>query len=401
VANSPGGPVHVLLSDQEAEHVPGCNMAFRKAALQAIGGFDPQFRTAGDDVDVCWRLRQAGGTLGFSAAAMVWHHRRNSVRAYWRQQQGYAKAEVLLERKWPEKYNAAGHPHWAGRMYGKGLAQMLGRRGRIYHGTWGTAPFQVLDQPIPSMLRSLPLMPEWYLVVATLVAFSAVGIVWARLRLVFPLLILAVGALVLPAGLGAVRASFPSGPRSRVAWLRLRSLTAALHLLHSAARLWGRQRHGLTPWRRHGRAGLSVPWRTCTTWTECWQAPERRLQQLERAIREAGAVVVRGGPYDRWDLQVCGGMLGAIRVLMAVEEHGAGRQLVRVRWWPRYPIPAVVAIVLAAGLSIMAALDHMSVVPALFLGVAGLLGLRALQQSAGAAAAARSALQQAELDGSR
>ena len=56
VANAPGGPVHVLLSDTEAEHIPGCNMAFRKTALQAIGGFDPQFRTAGDDVDVCWRL---------------------------------------------------------------------------------------------------------------------------------------------------------------------------------------------------------------------------------------------------------------------------------------------------------------------------------------------------------
>ena len=40
-------------------------MAFRKAALQAIGGFDPQFRTAGDDVDVCWRLQQQGWTLGF------------------------------------------------------------------------------------------------------------------------------------------------------------------------------------------------------------------------------------------------------------------------------------------------------------------------------------------------
>src|SRR6266704_2014322 len=41
VARAPGGPVHVLLSDQEAEHIPGCNMAFRKASLQAIGGFDP------------------------------------------------------------------------------------------------------------------------------------------------------------------------------------------------------------------------------------------------------------------------------------------------------------------------------------------------------------------------
>lgn len=109
VANAPGGPIHVLLSDQEAEHIPGCNMAFRKAALQAIGGFDSQFRVAGDDVDLCWKLQEKGWTLGFSAAAVVWHHRRNSVRAYWKQQGGYGKAEALLEKKWPEKYNGAGH----------------------------------------------------------------------------------------------------------------------------------------------------------------------------------------------------------------------------------------------------------------------------------------------------
>ncbi len=29
VANAPGGPVHVLVSDEIAEHVPGCNMSFR------------------------------------------------------------------------------------------------------------------------------------------------------------------------------------------------------------------------------------------------------------------------------------------------------------------------------------------------------------------------------------
>ena len=31
VANAPGGPIHVLLSDEIAEHIPGCNMAFREA----------------------------------------------------------------------------------------------------------------------------------------------------------------------------------------------------------------------------------------------------------------------------------------------------------------------------------------------------------------------------------
>ena len=112
VANSPGGPIHVLLTDLEAEHIPGCNMAFRKAALEAIGGFDHQFRIAGDDVDLCWRLLKRGWTLGFSPAAMVWHHRRNSVKCYWKQQMNYGKAEGCLERKWPEKYNAAGHVPW-------------------------------------------------------------------------------------------------------------------------------------------------------------------------------------------------------------------------------------------------------------------------------------------------
>jgi O-antigen biosynthesis protein len=399
VANAPGGPVHVLLSDQEAEHLPGCNMAFRKANLQAIGGFDLQFRTAGDDVDICWRLRQAGGTLGFSPAALVWHHRRDSVRAYWRQQQGYARAEVLLERKWPEKYNAAGHINWTGRMYGKGLAEMLGRRGRIYQGTWGSAPFQALERPAPGVLRSLPLVPEWYLVIAALVVLSAGSSVWPRLRLALPLLLLAAGACLLQAGLGAARASFPTGPRSRVLGTKLRAVTATLHLLHPLARLWGRQRHGLTPWRRHGRPGLSLPRRrTSITWTERWQAPGKRLGELEFALRAAGARVIRGGPYDRWDLQVCGGMFSVVRVLMAVEEHGAGRQLVRVRSWPRHTTPTVL-IVLLGGLSIWAAVDHVAAVSALFGVAAGLLGLRALQESAGAAAAIRGALQQAGLDG--
>ncbi|OLE61277.1 MAG: hypothetical protein AUI36_11715 [Cyanobacteria bacterium 13_1_40CM_2_61_4] len=128
VARAPGGPVHVLVTDREAEHIPGCNMAFRTAYLEAVGGFDPRFRTAGDDVDVCWRLQDRGWTLGSHPAAVVWHHRRNSVRTYWRQQIGYGRAEAMLERKWPEKYNDVGHVRWTGRMYGSGLPYILGCR---------------------------------------------------------------------------------------------------------------------------------------------------------------------------------------------------------------------------------------------------------------------------------
>ena len=141
VAHSPGGPVHVLLTDDIAEHIPGCNMAFRLDPLRAIGGFDPQFRVAGDDVDICWRVQERGWTLGFSPAAVVWHHRRASIRAYWKQQKGYARAETLLAEKWPQKYNEAGHLSWSGRLYGMGVVAFFLNKPRIYHGTWGSSLF--------------------------------------------------------------------------------------------------------------------------------------------------------------------------------------------------------------------------------------------------------------------
>ena len=157
VANAPGGPVHVLLTDSEAEHIPGCNMAFRREALEDIGGFDSQFRTAGDDVDVCWRLRERGWRIGFSPSAMVWHHRAKFRRGYWKQQAGYGKAEALLERKWPDRYNTAGHITWTGRLYGQGVPRSLGwSRGRVYQGIWGSAPFQSIYRPAPNALASLP-----------------------------------------------------------------------------------------------------------------------------------------------------------------------------------------------------------------------------------------------------
>jgi GT2 family glycosyltransferase len=393
VGNAPGGPTHVLLSDREAEHIPGCNMAFRKTALEAIGGFDPRFRMAGDDLDVCWRLQEQGWTLGFSPAAVVWHHRRNSVRAFWRQQLGYGKAEALLETKWPEKYNAAGHLAWAGRLYGRGLAYMLSRRARIYHGTWGAAPFQALYEPTPGLLALLPLMPEWYLVIAGLGALSAIGILWAPLLWALPLLTLAAGATLAQAGLSAARASFANPPRSLVARARLYGLTALLSLLQPLARLWGRLRFGLTPWRERGVAGLAFPWlATCSIWSEQWQAPTQWLRFAESAVRVQGAVVLRGSEYDRWDLEARVGTLGAVRLLMATEEHGAGRQLLRFHAWPRGS-PCWLALMLgSATLALGAALGQAWAAASLLGGVAVSVAGRAVLTCAGAMAAVRRGL---------
>lgn len=358
IANAPGGPVHVLLSDTEAEHIPGCNMAFRRSCLQTIGGFDTEFRVAGDDVDVCWRIYQRGWTIGFSPAAVVWHHRRNSVQAYWKQQQGYGKAEALLERKWPEKYNAVGHIKWTGRLYGHGLTRMLLRRQHVYFGSWGSAPFQTLQESTPNLLALLPTMPEWYLVIAALGGLSALMLLWPKLVFAIPLFALAAGATVWQAILSAAQASFPSTPASRLKRAKLYSLTALLHLIQPVARLYGRARHGLTAFRRRTPRALRLPFPKDTTiWCETWRSPEQALEFLTRSLRRDGAVLVPGGDYDRWDLEVRGGLLGAARMFMMVEEHGAGKQLFRFRRWPRFSPEGIVAIVIFAALAIGAALD--------------------------------------------
>src|SRR4029450_7611402 len=64
IACGPGGPIHVLLTDKVAEHIPGCNMAFWKDALETVGGFDPQFRVAGGGGGICWGPPDRGRARG-------------------------------------------------------------------------------------------------------------------------------------------------------------------------------------------------------------------------------------------------------------------------------------------------------------------------------------------------
>jgi GT2 family glycosyltransferase len=397
VANAPGGPTHVLVSDREAEHVPGCNMAIRRNALESIGGFDPQFRAAGDDVDVCWRLLDSGQKIAFSPGAVVLHHRRPTVRGYLRQQRGYGKAEALLERKHPDKYSAAGHVDWAGRLYGNGAAQHRGGwRWRVYYGGWGTAFYQSLYGPRRGLLESLPLMPEWYLAIAVMGLLSAAGAFWAPLLLALPLLGAAVAALLIDAGLGAARARFPD-PAGRA---RRRLLTAFLYLAQPLVRLEGRIAHGLTPWRRRGPRSLGLPIpRTYALWSETWLSTEERVRAVSATLRADGSVVRSGGDWDRWDLQSRGGILGGARLRLALEEHGAGRQLMRVRSWP---VVSRVAITLGVFVAILAGLTLLSgagaVAAALGL-LAVLLALRLAFECGAATTAIRKALTRASTEG--
>jgi hypothetical protein len=317
-------------------------MAFRKDALEEINGFDKQFRIAGDDVDLCWRLQKAGGTLGFHPGAMVWHHCRDTIRAYLKQQFNYGKAEAMLEMKWPEKYNALGHLKWNGRMYSPGLTLPLYfRRWRVYHGVWGTNLFQSLHMRSPGLFRSLPMMPEWYLLITALLGVSISGILWKPLLIAIPFLLAAVGVPVAQALMSAAVTPIVNGSKSRWSRIKMRLMIATLHIMQPIARLRGRLRYGLSPWARAGIRLYAWPHtRTITQWNETWEGPEKRLHSLEKKLREFGARIIRGSAYDRWDLEVRGGMFGSTRILMGIEEHGQGKQLLRFRNWPQVT-PAV------------------------------------------------------------
>ncbi|HWP34445.1 MAG TPA: glycosyltransferase, partial [Thermodesulfobacteriota bacterium] len=161
IAAAPGWPTHVLLDDEVAEHIPGCNMAFRREALAEIGGFDPLYTAAGDDVDVCWKLAARGRTIAFAPAAFVWHLARRSLRAYLRQQRGYGRAEALLFPRHPERFNGWRSPCWAGTIYHRGSPRATWGREWVYHGPFGTAPYQLLYGAPPGGPAHLPATLEW------------------------------------------------------------------------------------------------------------------------------------------------------------------------------------------------------------------------------------------------
>ncbi|NGO39741.1 glycosyltransferase [Limisphaera ngatamarikiensis] len=232
VMASPGGPAAVLLTDRLAEHIPGCNMAFYKWALESVGGFDPVFRKAGDDVDICWRLLQAGHTLVYAPAAVVWHYRRSTAAAYLRQQAGYGEAEALLFRKHPEQFNRWGGSRWRGRIYGAGYPPLHLAPPIIYHGPFGTGWFQTLYTPPPAGWLLLTTALEFHVLVT--LPLGLLGIPYPGLRW------LAAAALATSLGTCVLAASRAPLPAARARWWS-RPLIALLYLLQPIAR--GRARY--------------------------------------------------------------------------------------------------------------------------------------------------------------
>jgi GT2 family glycosyltransferase len=332
VAAAPGQPTHVLESDQVAEHVPGCNMAFRREALLAINGFDPQYRKAGDDVDVCWRLRQAGYWITFAPGAFVWHHRRQDPRAYLRQQAGYGEAEALLRFKHPGKFNGRGDGKWCGVLYGAALQGLRLDQALIYRGTFGTGLFQCLYQPGPAHWAMLPSTLEWHAVAALL---AVAALFWGP-ALIGTAALLTLSLLV--AGLQAVQARLAREHDG----LASRLLVAALCYAQPLVRSWKRYGTRLLAYRPPAGdvppgagAGRHMPL-AGTLAVAYWSEDGReRTQLLEKVLayldeHRWGTVIDTG--WSSWDAQIYCHPGTVVEVCTAQEDHGGGKRLIRTRY---------------------------------------------------------------------
>ncbi|MGN6643997.1 MAG: glycosyltransferase family 2 protein, partial [Verrucomicrobiota bacterium] len=332
---SPGGPAHVMLTDRQAEHIPGCNMAFYKWALEEIGGFDPIFTKAGDDVDLCWRLQQAGCQIGFSPAGFVWHFRRSTIGAYLKQQRGYGEAEALLVRKHPENFNSFGGGIWHGRIYSAAKYGVELPGPVIYHGLFGSAGFQKLYAAGPATTLMLCTTLEYHL-------FLTLPL-WILSGVTRHLLPLAVATLLVPLAICAAAAGQAVISKNKIEWWS-RPLVALLYFLQPIVRGGARYqgRLAVRPWTLAAQQSLdSLALRESKRplgEVQYWVAT--RMDRLAFVSSILQRLDSKAWPnrsdigWSDYDVEIYGSRWSHLQLTTVAEDHPGGRQMIRCRLRP-------------------------------------------------------------------
>ncbi len=343
VMASPGGPTHVMLDDRSAEHVPGCNMAFRKSALEQIGGFDPTFRRAGDDVDICWRIQARGWRIAFAPAAFVWHHRRATVGDYLRQQAGYGEAEALLATRHPDRFNALGNAVWHGRIVGPPADPPPWRHPVIHHGPFATGLFQTVYTPRPGSLLPFLTSLEYHLAIALPLLILAVFLP--------PIGPLALASWLLPPALATFAASRTVLPPNRTSPTS-RPLVALLHylqpLVRAAARYGARMRLGNSlphPTSTSTRTTTTTSTSATTDpdrafWSPTWRERTDWIQRIRQTLDQHQWPNQPDTGWSRHDLALLGSSWIRLEFVTAAEANHDHSQTLRSRTRTRWTLAA-------------------------------------------------------------
>jgi hypothetical protein len=304
-------------------------MAFRRSTLLGMGGFDPQYRVAGDDVDVCWRLLDAGLTIGYAAGAMVWHHRRATVNAYGRQQKGYGRSEAMVRFKHPQRFGVCGRSHWHGIIYGDGAVGLPLQPDRIYHGEFGGSLFQTIYRHNLYGRGWVVMCLEWH--------FIALFLLMLAIHF-WPLA--AVSAVMWCATIGLAARLGARAPLPRHAPRWCRPLVAYLYLMQPVWRGWYR----LTYFLRHKRfaqldeVGHQAEVKRISSAVQdlYWDndTGKGRYDLLPYVVAKAKASRWSGdfgNAWAAWDVKLVGDAWHDLTIRIATEELGWPRRFTRAR----------------------------------------------------------------------
>ena len=91
-------------SVQEVRDFPTCNAIYRKDALSAAMPLDENLY-GGSDLELNYKLRQQGYKLLSTPDVQVWHYKRETPKAFFRQMYRYAVGRLQVGKKWPKLLN--------------------------------------------------------------------------------------------------------------------------------------------------------------------------------------------------------------------------------------------------------------------------------------------------------
>ncbi len=106
VRGEPGSPLDLgdtparIRAGSRVSYVPAAAMVVRATAFDSVGGFDERMRH-GEDVDLVWRLDEAGWRCRYEPRSVVWHEPRRTLRARLAQHATYGSSTAPLALRHP------------------------------------------------------------------------------------------------------------------------------------------------------------------------------------------------------------------------------------------------------------------------------------------------------------
>jgi glycosyltransferase involved in cell wall biosynthesis len=94
-----------IAKEVDETNLVSCNMFLRKSAFNAAGKFDTKL-FPNEENELMFRIKAAGYKLLYVPSLVVWHHRRNSIRKFVKQNFNYGRSRAQFLKK----HNAAFKP---------------------------------------------------------------------------------------------------------------------------------------------------------------------------------------------------------------------------------------------------------------------------------------------------